>query len=196
MATITGSTSVDWSTVSTDLSRFESAVLLFANRLEQLIVEVDAGRFVLIAPPTPTSISIMFTGLGFAGATATLSGSGFDTGNWMVNAFTYNNPTTPEALRFTGAVGGLDDLDVITSMRITVPGFEDSINGNIVISDVTGAYSGTVTSGVFKFDTDTPTPTTATYKGSLSVSGDLSTFDLTGNITEIHVLRGADTRFT
>ncbi|MGA6829211.1 beta strand repeat-containing protein, partial [Nitrospira sp. NS4] len=185
MALITGSTTVDWSGIAlqapTDL---QQAFNEFATRFDQVGTAIDNGWFHFNSPPTSTFLSVTLDAPApDAGAIVTASGSGFfGLNDPVINAFTYRNPSTGDVMRFTGTIDGVGN-EVVTSLTIGIPGYEATIIGNILV-DPNGNASGSITQLQ-----QTIGATKATLKGSLVLSGD----DISGTVTQISVLSGANT---
>ncbi len=79
----------------------------------------------------------------------------------------------------------------MTSATIGSTGFSETIKGNIIVPATfppVGNYTGTLTSLVVKIGS-----ATGTISGNFSLTGDLVSASLTGTVTGISVVSGADT---
>ena len=132
----------------------------------------------------------------FSGGRLTLGGSGFDgTSPFIINSFNFKNPPngTGEVIRFTGTLDDIGNNDVLTSVTIGSTGFSETINGNIIIPvtfpDPPGDhYTATLTSLTAKIGS-----AKVTISGNFSLTGDLVSASLTGTVTGISVVSGANT---
>src|SRR5688572_16093082 len=76
MATITGSSSIDWSTIPFDPVNFESDIGMFRSRMSDAFIQFANGNF-SINQANPFFISVNL--FGFSAGTFNLSGANFDT---------------------------------------------------------------------------------------------------------------------
>jgi Ca2+-binding RTX toxin-like protein len=191
MATITGSTTIDWSSISLAQVDFETHYVNFANRVDQIENEFNSGNF----SPVSSSSTLIVVDL-FIGGRLSIGGSGFTgTSPLKINFATYKNPSngTGEVLSFTGTLSGDGiDNDVLTSVTIGSTGFSETFKGNINIPetfpDPPGNYTATLTSLVVKIGS-----ATATFSGNLNLTGDQASASLTGTVTGISVVSGTNT---
>ena len=186
MATITGSSTIDWSGVSLAQVDFETDIVTFVTRVDQIITEIDNGQFSIVSF-SPTFVVVDL----FLGGRLSIGGSGFGTNYEIWNSFNFNNPPngTGEVIRFTGALDGGNDL--LTSATIGSTGFSETINGNIFLPEPfppDGSYTATLTSLVVKIGS-----ATGTLSGNFSLTGDLVSASLTGTVTGISVVSGTNT---
>ena len=125
-----------------------------------------------------------------SGGRLTLTGSGFGD---VLNSFDFKNPPdgTGEVIRFTGTLDGIG-TDVLTSATIGSTGFSETIKGNITISPNwpfdSANYTATLTSLVVKIGS-----AKVTIGGNFSLAGDDINASLSGKVTGISVVSGADT---
>jgi Ca2+-binding RTX toxin-like protein len=178
MATITGSSTIDWSSVPLDPINVQQDFDEFSSRFDQVVMEIDQGLFHFNSPPTSTFISLTLD----SGGILTARGSGFGTPDTVVKSFNYHNPLTGDVLSFRGTLD-LAGNGVFNSLKVGFPGFQVTIIGNIVV-DPLGNSSGSVTQ--LK---ETLGSATVTIEGSLVVSGN---FDISGTVTQISVLSGTN----
>ena len=131
MAQITGSSTIDWSNISLAQVDFETDLVTFVNRVDEIFTDLG------ITPPentvsrSPTSIVVNLV----SGGRLTLGGSGFDgTSPLIINSFNFKNPPdgTGEVIRWTGTLDGIGK-EFFTSATIGSTGFSETINGNIII---------------------------------------------------------------
>ena len=178
MAHITGSSTIDWSGISLAQVDFETDFVTFVNRVEQIF---NDNFSVVSASPTLFVIDI------FSGGRLILGGSGFDTLSPIFNSFNFKNPPdgTGEVIRWTGTITSVSE--VLTSATIGETGFSETINGNITLFPG-DSYSGTVSSLVVNIGS-----TRATLSGNFSLAGDEINASLSGKVTGISVVSGADT---
>ena len=188
MAQITGSSTIDWSGISLAQVDFETDLVNWVNRVDQIFTEFGSGQWDLVEL-TPTSFVVDF----FSGGRLSLGGSGFTgIGPLILKTFDFNNTGTGEVIRWTGTFNGGNEL--ITSATIGSTGFSETIKGNIIFPatfpDPPGDhYTGTLTSLVVEIGS-----ATGTISGNFSLTGDcLVSASLTGTITGISVVSGADT---
>ena len=189
MAVITGSSTIDWSGVSLAQVDFETNIATFVNRVEQIDNELASGQY---TPVSRSSTSFVVDLV--SGGRVSFGGSGFGTSAPIIKSFNFQNPLdgTGEVLRFTGTLDGIGSTDLMTSATIGSTGFSETINGNIIISadfpDPPGNYTGTLTSLVVKIGS-----ATGTFSGNFSLTGDLVSASLTGTVTGISFVSGANT---
>ena len=190
MAQITGSSTINWSDISLAQVDFETDIVTFVNRVDEIIAELDDHGSARPVSATPTSIVVDL----FSGGRLTLGGSGFDgTSPFIINSFNFKNPPdgTGEVIRFTGTLDGIGN-DPLTSATIGSTGFSETINGNIIIPetfpDPPGNYTATLTSLVVKIGS-----AKGTLSGNFSLTGDLVSASLTGTVTGISVVSGTNT---
>ncbi len=182
MAQITGSSTIDWSGISLAQVDFETDIVRFVNRVDEILFELVLGNFFPISA-SPTLIVVEL----FSGGILSLGGSGFNTSP-ILKSFNFSNADTGEVVRFTGILDGGNET--LTSATIGETGFSETINGNITVPETfpAGNYSGTVTSLVVKIGS-----ATGTISGSFILTGDNSNSSLTGTVSAISVVSGANT---
>lgn len=187
MALITGSTTTGWSTVNVGaLSDIETQFDTFLSRFEQISADIAAGYFrVNSATSTSVSITLLLPSVD-AGATIVAKGSQFFglNVNPIINSFVFNNPATGELLRFSGTFDGVGN-EVVKSFTIGVPSFQFTMLGQIVVNQASGVVSGRITELRGTFGS-----TTVTIRGTLVADVD---FNLSGTVTQIAIVSGADT---
>ena len=190
MAQITGSSTIDWSGISLAQVDFETDLVTFVNRVDEILTELSDGLW--IPPPliaTPTLIVVDF----FSGGRLALGGSGFDgTSPFIINSFNFKNPPngTGEVIRWAGTLDGIGN-EFFTSATIGSTGFSETINGNIKFPSTfpdAGNITATLTSLVVKIGS-----AKVTIGGNFSLTGDLVSSSLTGTVTGISVVSGTDT---
>ena len=93
MATITGSSTTDWSGVSLDTTAFEPSF----NEATLQLNTLNENPVIIFF--SPTKIIGQFP---ISGGTATIFGFGFDTGSPVITAFNYSNPTTGDVMSLAG----------------------------------------------------------------------------------------------
>jgi trimeric autotransporter adhesin len=194
MATITGTTALDWSTISLAQVGLEGDLAPAISRLDEL--------FVLLDNPDLNATNVSQTSTTFSatiipaqgGGRVTASGVNFNTDAFRVTNFQYSNTATGELLRFTGAVGGFVGPEFFTSLTIGSTGITQTFNGNIAIETtfaapgIVGNYTGSVTSMVARFGA-----TTMTITGTFALTGDLTGASMTGIVSGITLLSGTST---
>ena len=185
MAQITGSSTIDWSGVSLAQVNFETDIVQFANRVKQIVTAFVNHEFIPVLVNSTT-----FVGDLPSGGRLTLTGSGFGD---VLNSFDFKDPPdgTGEVIRFTGTLDGIG-TDVLTSATIGSTGFSETIKGNITISPNwpfdSANYTATLTSLVVKIGS-----AKVTIGGNFSLAGDDINASLSGKVTGISVVSGADT---
>ena len=98
MAQITGSSTIDWSGVSLGQVDFETDIVQFANRVDQIFTELDNPASFSIVCASPTYIVLDLDSRG----RLSLGLSGFGT---SVYWFSFSNTGTGEVIRYTGNGG-------------------------------------------------------------------------------------------
>jgi trimeric autotransporter adhesin len=187
MATITGSSTIDWSGISLAQVDFETNLLNFIKRVDAIFTDLGntppETNTVLI---TPTLIVVDLVPEG----SLSLRGSGFfGTSPFIINSFNYNNIGTGEVVRWTGTWNGGNEL--ITSATLESPGFSETFKGNVIIPVTfpdAGNITGTLTSLVVKIGS-----ATGTFSGNFSLTGNLVSASLTGTVTGISIVSGDNT---
>jgi Ca2+-binding RTX toxin-like protein len=192
MAQITGSSTINWSDISVAQVDFETDIVTFVNRVDEVFNDPD---FIVVSF-SPTLVVVLFdsalnSGIN-SGGIMSLGGSGFDTNNQIINSFNFKNPPdgTGEVLRFTGTLDGIGN-DFFTSATIGSTGFSETINGNIIFPATfpdAGNITATLTSLVVKIDS-----AKVTIGGNFSLTGDQTSASLTGTVTGISVVSGTNT---
>jgi Ca2+-binding RTX toxin-like protein len=189
MALITGSTTIDWSTVTLDPpTSLQQDLDAFLSRFDQVSTEIDNGWFVPNSPPTSTFVSItLINPAPDAGATLIARGSRFFGLNVdpIINSFEYNNPSTGEVLKFSGTIDGVGN-EVIRSFTVGLPGFQTTVIGNIVVDQLGNVVSGSITELQVTIGS-----ATATAKGSFVTDANLNI--VSGTVTQISVVSGGNT---
>jgi hypothetical protein len=187
VAQITGSTTIDWSTVVIDPPALDQLLNDFSARFDQVLTAVDNGSYSFLAEPTSTSISIQL----FTGQIVNFSGFGFDTDDPVINSISYRDPSNGDIMGFSGSLGihfdgNVSTVSNFTANRLTVgtSGLKETLIGNIVFDPITGDASGPITQMQLKLG-----PTFATLKGSLTLSNDT----ITGTVTGLSLVTGTNT---
>lgn len=184
MALITGSSTIDWSTISLGQVNFEADIAQFATRVDQIITEFVNFQFIPISATSTTLVVDLFSG-----GRLTLTGSsGFD----VLNSLTFRNPPdgSGEVIRFTGTFDGIGD-ELLTSATIGSMGFSETFKGTITVPQswpFSGNYTGTVTSVIVQIGS-----ATATFSGNFNLDGNEIDANLIGTVTGISVVSGANT---
>jgi Ca2+-binding RTX toxin-like protein len=184
MAVITGSTTIDWSTVSLSQADFASHFVTFLNRVDQIFTELkDPALYSIVSVSSTVVVLDLFSGgrlrLGLSRLTPPLTTS-----------FSFHNANTGEILRYGSRVLS-NGNEFVTSATIGSAGFSETIKGSIFIPDEfpdAGSVSGSVTSLVVKIGS-----ATVTLSGVLNVTSDLTSASLTGMVTGILVTSGTNT---
>jgi len=187
MAQITGSSTTDWSGVSLPQGNFETDLVTYINRANQ----IDDAINNVIPAYSPISPTLFVVDLSIA-ERVTITGSGFDgLSPLIINSVSFRNTNTGEILRFTGTLDGIGN-DVLTSATLGFPGFSETFKGTIIVPatfpDPPGNFSGTLTSLVVKIG-----GTTEILSGNFHTTGNNVSASLTGKVTGISVGSGADT---
>ena len=178
MAQITGSSTIDWSSVTLEPIDFEQQFNDFSSRIDQVVMEIETGQFFFNSPPTDTFISLTL----FSGGLLTVAGSGLQSDFPVINSFDFNNPSTGDVARFAGTLDFVGK-EFFNSMTIGVPGLKLTMIGNIV-EDSLGNTSGSITQLKVKVGS-----IQLTIKGNLVVDAN---FDFSGTVTQISVLSGTN----
>ena len=185
MALITGSSTIDWSTISLGQVDFAAHITQINNRSEQITTELDNSANYSIVSRTPTLLVVDLV----SGGRLRLAGTGMDNFPSFINsltAFDFTNIATGEVLRYTGFFDGIGN-ELLTSTTFGSTGYLEKINGNLTIFS-NDTYSGTVTSLVAVIGS-----ATATFSGNIRITGDDVAADLTGTVTGISVVSGLNT---
>ncbi|HEX5646843.1 MAG TPA: calcium-binding protein [Nitrospira sp.] len=185
MALITGSTTIDWSTVSLDLVSYQAQFDALNGRLESVVTDLNNGEFKFNGPPTQTFISVTLTSIENFGAKLNISGSGFLSGPTLITSISYRNPATGDYFRVSGSFDGVGN-EVFTGFTLGTSGLEAKFAGRIVVDASGNIVSGTVT----KLQV-TLGATTIAISGDLVIDSDFNFVD--GTVTRIAVVSGADT---
>ena len=185
MAQITGSTTIDWSTVSLAQVDFEADFLHFINRVDQIFDALNAFQFSVVSASSSSLVVDLFSGGRLA-----LGGSGFDSFP-VINSFNFRNPPngSGEVIRWTGTLDGGNE--VFNSATIGSSGFSETIIGNIRFPETfpdSGQITGTLTSLRFQVGA-----ARGTINGNFGITGDLASINLTGTVTGISVVSGINT---
>jgi Ca2+-binding RTX toxin-like protein len=184
MAQITGSSTIDWSSISLAQVDFETDIVTFVNRVDQIFTEFGNHQGTLVSG-SPTRLVVDL----FSGGRLTLGGSGFDTSP-IINSFYFSNMDTGEVIRWAGTLDGIG-TEIFTSAQIGSTNFVDTINGNIMFPatfPTSGNITATLTSLVVRIGT-----AKGTFSGNFSLTANLSSASLTGKVTGISVVSGTDT---
>ena len=180
MASITGSTTIDWSGVSLDPIDVQQDFNNFASRFNQAVTEISNGQYSLNAPPSPTSLSVTLD----SGEIVTATGTGLDQTNPIVTSFEYSNPSNGDVVSLAGTID-FAGTEVVNQLTIGFQGLQQTITGNISVDLSSGNASGSITQLQ-----ETLGSTEVTLKGTLGVSGN---FDVSGTVTDISVEDGTNT---
>lgn len=186
MARITGSTIANWSNVSLGQLDFAAHFRTFAVRLHQILADYYNGNFTVVS--SSSTQLVLDTA---SGRRLTLSGSGVDSSTPTFKTITSLNPSngSGEIVRASGTVNG--GAEVLTSASIGSPGFSETLSGNILIPSnflISGTYAGTMTSLAARIGS-----ATVTFRGTFSLSGNLTTASMAGTVTSIAVAAGGST---
>ena len=183
MATITGSSTIDWAGVSLDFIDVQANFDAFATRFSDVLLEIQNNQFT-VDQNTATLLSMTLS----SGGTVTFTGTGLDlsnpASNPIVKTFDYTDPNTGDVVSLAGTVDFVG-AEVVTSLTIGFPGSEQTITGNLSVNPVSGAVSGRISQLEMTLGT-----TEITVKGSLVVG---SNFTVSGTVREISVIDGANT---
>jgi Ca2+-binding RTX toxin-like protein len=184
MALITGSTTIDWSTVSLGQVDFAAAFVQAGNRSDEIGARLNGVGSYRAFIQSPTLLAIEFLP---EHQFLTLGGS-FTTGG-ALRSLDFIDPATGEIFRFKGVFNG-GSSETVTSATIRPPGVSEitqTLNGNITVFS-NDTFSGTVTSLVARIGT-----ATVTVSGGLRITGNSASANLTGTVTGISVTSGLDT---
>ena len=186
MAQITGSTTIDWSTVVIDPPTLDQQLDAFSARFDQVLTELNNGNFTELSFSS-TSFVVML----FGGQIVSLTGFAFESGDPVVKTFSYRDPFTGDIVGFAGTlvlhfVGDVGTVTSFSASRITVgtAGLKETIIGNLVFDPISGEASGSITQVQLTIGS-----TFATLKGSLALSGDT----ITGTVTDLSLVSGTNT---
>src|SRR5688572_5975001 len=136
MATVTGSGTVNWSTIPFAPVDFQTDVAEFNALIGQAFAEVDSGQFTLIE-----STGTLFRVLLDSGGMLELLGTGFGTGGGVVAQVQYFLPGG-QILVMDGQIDSVGDTDSVTSLSITTPeGISEVVSGDFLL-DANGAFLG------------------------------------------------------
>ena len=180
MAVITGSTTIDWSGVSLDPIDIQQDFNNFSQRFDDAISEIQLGHYSLNAPPSATLLSVTLD----SGGIVTATGTGLDQTNPVVTSFEYSNPSTGDVVSLAGTIDFVGK-EIVNLLTIGFPGVQQTIIGNISVDLSSGNASGSITQLQ-----ETLGSTEVTFNGSLVLSGN---FNISGNVSEISVVDGANT---
>ena len=182
MATITGSSTIDWSGVSLVPAEFEQELTEFSLLLDEILNE----DFDFITTLTNTRLTVRFVDVSGTptGGIATFSGSGFLTDSWVITALRYRNASTGEVLSFTGNLDDSSSEGVLNSLTIGVPGVQVSLIGQLTID-----LSNTITGGTLTQLRVTHGATVVTINGDLALDANST---ISGTVTQISVLSGTN----
>jgi Ca2+-binding RTX toxin-like protein len=185
MAVITGSTAIDWSTISLDLVDYQAQYDALNDRLESVLTDLETGQFRWNSRPTSTFGSVTLTSMENAGAIVNMGGSGFGSPSALVTSVSYRNPSTSDFFKVRGSFNGAGN-EVLTGFTFGTSGLEARFSGRIV-ADASGNFlSGTV--NMLQLTVDT---TTISSSGSLIVDAN---FDFVGGaVTGIAVVSDSNT---
>ena len=183
MASITGSTTIDWSGVSLDPIDVQTDFNNFSQRFNNAVSEIQNGQYSLNAPPSPTLLSVTLN----SGGIVTATGTGLDpnnpASNPVVKGFEYST-SSGDLVSLTGTIDFVGK-EVVKRLTIGFPGVQQTIIGNISVDLSSGIASGSITQLQ-----ETLGSTEVILKGSLVLSGN---FDVSGTVTDISVVDGANT---
>ena len=182
MAAITGSTSIDWSTIPLNQLDFAAAFVQAGNRSDEIGALLRGGSSYQFFIGSPTLIAIKFLPTG-----ELLNLGGIPGGS--LRSVDFIDPATGEVVRFKGVLNG-GSSETITSATIRPPGASDishTLNGNITVFS-NDTFSGTVTSLVAKIGAHT-----LTVSGALRITGNSASANLTGTVTGISVVSETNT---
>ena len=136
MATVTGSGTVNWSTIPFAPADFQADIVEFNALMAQASAEVDNGQFTLIE-----STDTLFRVLLDSGGLFELLGTGLGTPGVIVAQIQYFLPDGP-ILVMAGQIDLVGETDSVTSMSIVRPeGISEVISGDFLL-DANGAFLG------------------------------------------------------
>jgi Ca2+-binding RTX toxin-like protein len=183
MATLTGSTTIDWSTVSLGQVDVAAHFTTFLNRVDQILTAIqNPANYSIVSASRAVVVLDLVSGgrlrLGISRSTPPLTTS-----------FSFSNTATGEVLQYSSRVLA-NGIEFVTSATIGSTGFSETITGNILIPEEfppNGQVSGLVTSVVVKVGS-----ATLTFSGMLNMTGDLTSSNLTGTVTGVAAVSGAN----
>ncbi|HEU0068778.1 MAG TPA: calcium-binding protein, partial [Nitrospiraceae bacterium] len=185
MAQITGSSTIDWSTIPLGQVDFAAHIVRVSIRSEEIGNELDNPANYNIVSQTPTLLVVDLV----SGGRLRLAGTGMDNFPSFINSLTefdFTNIATGEVIRYTGLFDGIGN-ELITSATFGSTGYLEKINGNVTVFP-NSTFSGTVTSLMAVIGSDT-----VTFSGNFRITGNDVVASLTGTVTGISVVSGADT---
>lgn len=185
MALITGSTKIDWSTVSLGQVDFAAHIAQASTRSHQIGAEFNSGQWSLVSASS-TKIVVNL----FSGGRVAFSGSGFNTSHPLLRSVNFFNPSTGEILRFKGLEDSLGN-SFFASFSFGSTSFSETFVGHVTSFDgdpnttTDDTYAGPVTSLTARIGT-----ATVRFSGSFTLTGDDVSAALTGTVTEIVAASG------
>ena len=129
MTTITGTTAVDWSTVSFDTAQFANSLSQFESRFDEILY----GGQLSITSSSSTFITAILYLAGQPHGTVSVFGSGLDGDEPIIKDIQYSYPAGQEALRLVGTIDFWADIWSITSIQLAGPGVAVSFGGNLLM---------------------------------------------------------------
>jgi Ca2+-binding RTX toxin-like protein len=180
LASITGSSTVDWTDLEILPSGWEAQSEALQVRVLDAIGEFANLQGSVIGVPTPTRISVAL----WAGGNATVTGSGFNTSAPVVTGFEYDGGEGVFILR------GNFDADVYSSISLQVAGLRYAVSGRFSFGEDT---AGSISSVVIDRDVDL----NGSYEHRIAIQGRLTFgdgadgLDLAGTVTSIRVSSGS-----
>ncbi|MBH0182966.1 MAG: calcium-binding protein [Nitrospira sp.] len=187
MAIITGSTSIDWSTVSLGQVDFAAHFVQASNRSDQIGAELESGNWSLISASS-TRVVVRLN----SGGRLTIGGSGL-LSSPIIRSVSFSDPDTGEILRYTGLSSNGTSNGFLTSLTFGTTSFSETFIGNVTTfendpdNQNDDTYAGPVTSLTAKIGT-----ATIALSGSFTLTGDNVTAALTGTVTGIVVVSGTN----
>ena len=188
MATITGATSIDWSTVSLGQVDFAAQIVQASIRGHQLEAQFNSRQWSFISA-SPTEFVVKLN----SGGRLAIGGSGFDTSNPLITSVRFFNPATGEIYRQTGLFSGPGNPSV-RSITYGTTSISESFIGNVTIfrndpnDPNDNTYGGSVRSLTARIGA-----ATVTLRGFFPVTGDDVSANLSGTVTSIAVASGTNT---
>src|SRR5262245_29532715 len=188
MAVISGSSTIDWSTISLSQVNFADHFVQISIRSGQIGDLLDNPANYSIVSRTPTLLVVDFVP-GVGGGRLSLTGTGMDQFPPFIDslsAFNFTNTATGEVIRYTGFLDGIDN-ELLTSTTFGSTGYRETSNGNVAIYP-NDDFSGTITSLMAVIGS-----ATATFTGNFKITGNDAGANLAGTVTGISVVSGANT---
>jgi Ca2+-binding RTX toxin-like protein len=193
MAQITGSSSIDWSTVSLAQIDFEADIVRLVNRLNEILTDFGDGQWFF--PPVTATPTLIVVNM-ITGGTLRIAGSGFDSfASPVITSVNFTNTFTGEVVSVAGRLDGIG-TDVFTSATFDPADsvglaytFIGTMNFPAAFPDPGTTLTGTLSSLTVKIGSAT---VSLTGPFTISVNSTVSA-SLAGTVTGISVVSGTNT---